>query len=300
MNVTIRQLQVFEAVARHLSFTRAAQELYLTQPGVSMQIKQLEESTGIALFEQIGKKIHLTQAGREMYQYSRSIAAQLLEAQQVLDELKGIEGGRLLVTVASTVNYFAARLLAAFCERYPSVRVNLDVTNRATILRQLENNDTDIVLMGRPPDELDVIAEPFMDNPLVIIARADHPLTRKCKIQLKSLTNETFLMREVGSGTRIAMERFFAEKGFTLTSSFEMTSNEAIKQSVEAGLGLGIVSVHTVQLELEVGRLKILDVRGFPIMRQWYVVHRKGKRLPAVAHEFKQFVLAETARTNAE
>lgn len=293
MNVTLRQLQVFEAVARHLSFTRAAEELYLTQPAVSMQVKQLEGAVGLPLFEQLGKRIHLTEAGRAMQRYSRVVAEQLREAQQVIEELKGIEGGRLQITVASTVNYFATRLLSAFCQRYKGVHVSLDVTNRENLLRQLETNETDIVLMGQPPEELDAVAEPFMDNPLVVIAPPDHPLTHRRKIPLSELRHETFLMRERGSGTRMAMERFFSEKGIKPSSSIEMTSNEAIKQSVEAGLGLGIVSAHTVELELEVERLKILDVESFPIMRRWYVVHRRGKRLSAAATAFKDFVLRE-------
>ncbi|MFQ5759908.1 MAG: LysR family transcriptional regulator [Acidiferrobacterales bacterium] len=291
MNVTLRQLQVFEAVARHLSFTRAAEELHLTQPAVSMQVKQMGEATGLPLFEQLGKKIYLTEAGRAMHHYCRIIAAQLAEAEQVIEELKGVDGGHLQITVATTVNYFATRLLSAFCQRHQGVHVSLDVTNRQAILRQLENNDTDIVLMGKPPDGLEVVAEPFMDNPLVVIAAPNHPLARKRLVRLTQLKGETFLMREQGSGTRIAMERFFSAKGLRPSSSAEMTSNEAIKQSVEAGLGLGVVSAHTVELEREVGRLKILKVESFPIMRRWYVVHHKGKRLSAVARAFKAFVL---------
>lgn len=296
MHVTLRQLKVFEAVARHLSFTHAAEELYLTQPAVSMQVKQMEGSIGLPLFEQLGKKIYLTEAGREMYQCSRAIAAQLEEAEQAMEEIKGIRRGRLLITVASTVNYFTCRLLAAFCQRYDGVRINLDVTNRESLLRKLEVNETDIVLMGYPPDGLDLNAEPFMDNPLVIIAPPSHPLSQVSSIPLEDLRHETFLMRERGSGTRMAVERYLSERGIGLVSSVEMNSNEAIKQSVEAGLGLGFTSIHTVDLELEAGRLTTLDVESFPIMRKWYVVHRAGKRLSLVATAFKDFVLTETQR----
>jgi DNA-binding transcriptional LysR family regulator len=296
MNITLRQIKVFNAVARHQSFTKAAEELYLTQPAVSMQIKQMENIIGLPLFEQLGKQIYLTQAGREMYHYSRAITAQLTEAKQVLEELKGIEQGHLIVTVASTVNYFSARLLAAFCRRYPGVRVSLDVTNRQRLLAQLESNEADIVLMGRPPQTSDLVAEPFMSNPLVIIAPPSHPLTQRHHIPLADLQNETFLMREQGSGTRSAVQRFFSDNGFRISSSMEMSSNEAIKQGVEAGLGLGFVSIHTVELELEAGRLVTLDAESFPIMRYWYVVHRKGKRLPAVARAFKDFVRSEAER----
>lgn len=294
MKITFRQLTVFDAVARHLSFTRASEELYLSQPAVSMQVKQMESAIGLPLFETLGKRIHLTEAGEVMHGYAAKIAEQLAEAQQALDEIKGVEGGRLRVTVATTVNYFASRLLSTFCQRYPRVQVHLDITNRQTLLRRLDANETDIVLMGQPPEEIDVISQPFMDNPLVVIASPQHTFARKKKkITLAELEQETFLLREPGSGTRTAMHRFFAEHDLKPSSSVEMTSNEAIKQSVEAGLGLGIVSRHTVELELEVGRLTLLNVEAFPIMRRWFVVHRKGKRLSAVAETFREFVLSE-------
>jgi len=297
MNVTFRQLRVFEAVARHLSFTRAAEELHLTQPAVSMQVKQMEGAVGLPLFEQMGRRVYLTEAGNVMHHYSRLIAENLVEAEQAMEELKGIEGGRLRITVASTVNYFASRLLSDFCRQHHGVRVVLDVTNREGLLATLEANETDIALMGKPPDSLDVDAEPFMENPLVVIAAPDHPLAGRTRVPLARLREETFLMREPGSGTRMAMERFFREKNTELSSTIEMTSNEAIKQSVQAGLGLGIVSAHTLELELEVGRLVILKVQSFPIKRRWYLVHRKGKRLSAAAAAFKEFVLAYRKRS---
>ncbi len=291
MNVTLRQLRVFAAVARHGSFTRAAEELYLTQPAVSMQVKQLENVIGLPLFEQMGKRIFLTEAGEMMDHYSRVIGESLREAEQAVEELKGVDGGRLHITVATTVNYFATRLLSEFCGSHPGVRVSLDVTNRQSLLRQLEENQTDIVLMGQPPAAMEVVAEPFMDNPLVVIAPTNHALAGARRVSLAKLRDETFLMREQGSGTRIAMERFFAEKNLTPSSSIEMTSNEAIKQSVQAGLGLGVVSAHTVEMEIDTGRLVILNAESFPIMRRWFLVHRKGKRLSATAEAFKHFVL---------
>ena len=292
MNVTLRQLKVFAAVARHLSFTRAAEELYLTQPAVSMQVKQMEGAIGLPLFEQIGKRIHLTEAGEVMHHYSRVVADNLSEAEQAMEELKGVDGGRLQLSVATTVNYFATRLLSGFCAAHPGVRVSLDVINRESLLRQLDENQTDIVLMGKPPEGLGVVAEPFMDNPLVVIASPEHPLCGRAKIPLAQLNEQTFLMREAGSGTRMAIERFFGENDITPSGSIEMTSNEAIKQSVQAGLGLGIVSAHTVEMEIEVGRLVILKIESFPIMRRWYLVHRKEKRLSATAEAFKEFVLS--------
>lgn len=292
MNITFRQLQIFKSVANNLSFTHAAEELFLSQPAVSMQIKQLENSVELPLYEQLGKSIHLTEAGEIMYRFSSEISRQLSETENELDALKGIDGGLLKVSVATTVNYLAARLISKFSQQHSRIRINLDVTNRATLIKNLEANKTDLVLMGSPPKDMNLIVEPFMENPLVIIASPDHPLAGERNIPLSKLKDDTLLMREVGSGTRIAMERYFLEKkNFKLISKIEMNSNEAIKQSVEAGLGLGFVSLHTIELEQEVGRLVVLDVKNFPIMRKWNIVHRKGKRLSVAAESFKEFIL---------
>ena len=295
MHLTLRQLKVFESVARHLNYTRAAQELRLTQPAVSMQVKQLEDSLGVALFEQLGKRIHLTEPGQEVLTYARAITQQLEELEAVLDRLKGIAGGRLRISVATTANYFIPTLLGTFSRRYPDVTVSLDVTNRETLLRQLNENTVDLVIMGQPPVESDVEAKAFMDNPLVVVAPPDHPLAKQKHIPLARLQEETFLVRESGSGTRIAMERFFAERGMRHKTGMEVGSNEAIKQSVQAGLGLGLLSHATIEQELALKRLVVLDVAELPIMRHWYVVHRKGKRLSAPAQAFKDYLLKETA-----
>jgi len=295
MHLTLRQLEVFEAVARHLSFTRAAEELHLSQPAVSMQIRQLEETAGMPLFEKLGKQIHLTEAGREFFHYSQAIGRQLEELAEVVEALKGVQTGHLRISVATTANYFATRLLAAFSRRYPGTAFSLDVTNRKTLLDQLASNETDLVIMGKPPEGLDLDATAFMENPLVIIAPPDHPLAGRKDIPLAELQNEVFVAREEQSGTRIAMERFFQERGVRLKTGMEMTSNSAIKHAVEAGLGLGIVSIHTLELELEAGRLVVLDVQGFPIERHWYLVTVRGKRLPPVARAFFDFLMGEGA-----
>lgn len=195
--------------------------------------------------------------------------------------------------MASTANYFAPQLLATFSKRFPTVTVSLTVTNRQTLLTQLANNEMDVAIMGQPPDGLDLVAESFMENPLVVIAPTNHPLVRQKNIPLSRLAQETFLMREEGSGTRIAMERYFEAHGVKIQAGMEMSSTEAIKQGVQAGLGLGVVSLHTVELELEARRLKVLDVAGLPIRRHWYIVHRSNKRLPAAAQAFKNFLLTE-------
>lgn len=295
MHLTLRQLEVFEAVARHLSFTRAAEELHLSQPAVSMQIRQLEDAAGLPLFEKLGKQIHLTEAGREFYHYSQAIGRQLAELDEVVEALKGVQTGHLRISVATTANYFATRLLAAFSQRYPGTTFSLDVTNRKSLLEQLAHNETDLVIMGKPPEDLELDATAFMENPLVIIAPPKHPLASRREIPLVDLQNEVFVAREQQSGTRIAMERFFQERGVHLKTGMEMTSNSAIKHAVEAGLGLGIVSIHTLELELEARRLVVLDVEGFPIERHWYLVNAKGKRLPPVARAFFDFLMGDDA-----
>lgn len=294
-HVTFRQLTVFSSVARNLSFTRAAEELHLSQPAVSMQVRQLEDHIGLPLFEQLGKKIFLTEAGHEIYHYARNIAEQLLEAEAVIADLKGLKRGKLKIAVASTANYVAPKLLATFSQHYPTITVSLDVTNRQALLAELENNDIELAIMGKPPKELDLVAESFMENPLVIIAPANHRLAKVRNIPLQSLRNKVFLIREPGSGTRIAMERFFAEHALHIVNGMEMNSSEAIKQAVQAGLGLGVVSLHTVELELEAGRLVVLDVEHMPIQRHWYIVHRREKRLSGTAMAFKRFLLEDSA-----
>jgi len=296
MHVTLRQLEVFAAVARNESFTKAAEVLHLSQPGVSMQIKQLESSIGLPLFEHIGKKIFLTDAGREMFNYSQSISQLLDEAESVLEELKGVQSGKLSISVATTASHFTTRLLAAFSQRYEGVTISLDITNRASLRDQLDVNEPDLVIMGQPPDGVDVESVAFMENPLVMIAPSNHPLAKERDIPLMRFEDEHFVVRESGSGTRSAIQRFFEVHGVTFHTGIEMSSNEAIKQAVEAGLGLGIVSIHTLELELETGRLVMLDVEDFPIIRHWHIVQRSGKRLSPVAQTFKQFVLEEAEK----
>ena len=292
LHLTLRQLQVFAAVARNISYTHAAEELHLTQPAVSMQVKQLESATGLALIEQVGKRVQVTEAGREIQRCAMAVAECIEESAARIEALKGGRGGHLRVSVATTVNYFAPRLLAAFCREYPEVRVTLDVTNRETLLQQLAENAADVVLMGSPPQDAKVDAQPFLENPLVLIAPPGHRLAGSDPVPLSALEHEIILTREPGSGTRRAFEGFCREHGLRYSARIEMRSNEAIKQSVEAGLGLGVVSAHTIELELQAGRLITLDVAHFPMRRKWYVMHRHGKRLPPVAEAFERFVIA--------
>lgn len=293
MHVTIRQLKVFDSVARHLSYTKAADDLHLTQPAVSMQIKQLEKAVELPLFEVLGKKVYLTQAGETFHSHAQQILAQLKQAAEEMDALKGIDRGRVRVAIAATVNYFAARLIARFCQLHQNVTINLEVTNRETLLQRLEANEPDMVLMGQPPEEMELDATPFMSNPLIAISAPDHALLKSGRISLGDLAGQPLIMREPGSGTRNAIEKVFRDEGIEPISRIEMSSNEAIKQVVEAGLGIAIVSAHTVELELSVGRLVQVPVESFPILRKWYIVQRTNKRLSPAARAFRDFVLAE-------
>ena len=293
LHLTLRQLQVFESAANKLNFSQAAKQLYLSQPAVSMQIKQLEESIGLPLFEQMGKKIFLTEAGRELFQYSRNITQQLADMEAVFDEMKGLGKGKLTLSVVNTANYFTPQLLARFCQRYPGINVNLQVANRDAVLKQLADNSTDLAILGQPPDGLDINAESFLDNPLVVISAPDHPLAKLKRVKFARLAEETFLSREQGSGTRSAMERVFAQHKIQPHISMEMETNEAINQAVQAGMGLGILSQHSIELELETGRLAMLNVEHFPLLRHWFVAHRSNKRLSGAALAFKDFLLVE-------
>src|SRR5512143_2196412 len=293
--LTLRQFRVFEAVARNLSFSRAAEELHLSQPAVSMQVRGIEVILGMPLTEQLGKKIYLTDAGREVLYASQAITARLDDLQHNLAQLRGLDSGNLRLAVTSTVNAVATSILARFRGSHPGVAVHLDVSNRAEVLDLLASNRIDLAIMGQVPDGLELAATRFMDNPLVVIAPPDHPLARKRRVTLEQVAAEPFLVREAGSGTRGAMERFFAAHELEIVSSMEMSSNEAIRQAVQAGLGLGVLSLQTLELELALQRLAVLNVEGFPIMRDWYVVHRADKRLSPAAQAFKQFVLAEAS-----
>ncbi len=293
LRLTLRQLDILEAVARCGSFSRASAELHLTQPAVSMQIKQLEESLGMPLFEHVGKRIHLTEAGQETLEASRAIRRELVNLENSLADFQGLHGGSLTVSVASSASYLAARLIAAFRQAHPEVRVSFNAVNRETLLQHLAENSVDLVLMGQPPEGRDLEARPFLDNQLVVIAAPTHPLAKVRHIPLQRLAEEPFVGREPGSGTRIAVEKFFESNGLTLQVAMEMNKNEAIKQAVEAGLGVGVVSLHG---ELAKRELRILDVQGFPLLRKWYLVQRQGKRLSPAAQAFAQFVLSEAAR----
>jgi DNA-binding transcriptional LysR family regulator len=294
-NATFRQIKVFEAVARHLNYSHAAKELRLSQPAVSIHVRQLEEHAGLPLFEQRGKRIYLTPAGHHMLHYGRAIIQQFKEVDEALAALKGIRGGLLNIAVISAGDYFFPGLVAEFCRRHEDVTVRLSVNNREEIVRQLVENTTDLSVLLRPPEDPDMIAEAFAPQPHVIVAAPEHGLARSKNIPLQALTKEAFIVRERGSDTRLAMEELLAESRVKFNITMEIKSTETIKQAVIAGMGISFLSAHTIGRDLEAGRLSVLDVEGFPLMRKWHIVHHKNKRLPAVAVAFKQFLLQEGA-----
>jgi DNA-binding transcriptional LysR family regulator len=294
-HATLRQLKVFETVARLLSYSRAAEELHLTQPAVSTQIRTLEGHVGLPLFEQFGKKVYLTPGGAELLYFSRAIISQFRDAEEALAQFKGIEGGRLNVAVISAGDYFFPRLLVEFARRHPGVKLNLTVHNRAELLELMVSNQADLAIMVRPPRELETVNASFAPHPYVIVAAPDHPLAGRRAIAMDVLMREPFVVREKGSDTWNSMEDGFGAHLQRLNVALEIKSTETIKQAVIAGMGVGFLSAHTIGLELQAGSLVVLDVVGFPVMLDWYVVHRQHKRLPPVALAFKAFLLDEGA-----
>jgi len=295
-NATLRQLKVFETAARHLSFSRAAEELHLTQPAVSTQIKLLQQHAGLKLFEQLGKKVYLTPAGAEMLRYSRAIIELFRQAGEAMATRQGVSGGTLNVAVISAGDYFFPQLLAEFARSAPGVKLNLGVFNRQQLLQQLGDNLTDLAVMVRPPRELDTVNEPFAPHPYVIVARPDHPLARRRRIAIGTLLAEPFITRERGSDTWNSMEDGFGAQLAKLNIAMEIRSTETIKQAVIAGLGISFLSAHTIGHELQRRQLAVLDVVGFPLQMQWYVVHLRQKVLAPVAMAFKVFLLERGAQ----
>jgi DNA-binding transcriptional LysR family regulator len=294
-NATLRQLKVFETVARLLSFSRAAEELHLTQPAVSTQVKKLEEHAGVPLFEQLGKKIFLTPAGAELLQISRTIIQQFELAESAMTQFSGVAGGKLNVAVISAGDYFFPRLLVEFASRYQGVTLNLSVHNREGLLTQLTDNLTDLAVMVRPPHDLDTVNEPFAPHPYVIVSAPGHRLASQRRIPIEELVREPFVVREKGSDTWNSMEDGFGAHLTNLNIAMEIRSTETIKQAVIAGMGISFMSAHTISKEVQSGSLAVLDVQAFPLMLNWYVVHRRNKRLPPVAQAFKNFLLNDGA-----
>ncbi len=300
LHVSIRQLQIFATVARHLSFARAAEELHLSPPAVSMQVSDLEATVEVPLFERAGRRISLTTAGEYFLVHARRLLANLKDAEDTIARLKGVQTGRLAIGVQSTAKYFMPRLLAGFMREHPGVDMKLEVGNRQALSELLARNDVDIAVMGTPPRELDFRIEPFAAHPLGVIAAPEHPLAALPHVPPALLEREPFIVREPGSGTRAAMERYFAEMRIKPPSIMTMASNETIKQAVIANMGLSFLSLHTTGLEVQTGVLKVLDVDGLPLVRRWQVVHVRSKLLSPAAEALRYYVLEHGERLLAQ
>lgn len=292
--VTIRQLEVFVQAARELNFARVGETMHLTQPAVSMQIRQLEQAVGIALFDKVGKRKTLTEAGAILLQHASRVLGELQDAEQSLQALQGLAGGSITVGLVSTAKYFAPKLLAMFSQHHPGVEVRFVVGNRETLVQLLRENQTDLALMGRPPRELDTISEPLAENPNVMVAPVNHRLAKAGRFDIQELRQDTFLLREAGSGTRLMMEEFLRGHLFTPAKVTTMGSNETIKQAVMAGLGISLLSLHTLSLELRSGEIALLDIDGLPVQRIWNVVHARKRQLSPAAVAFRRFLIEET------
>ena len=296
-HVTLRQIQIFESLARYLSFTKTAEVLYLTQPTVSAQVKSFCEAVGLPLYEQIGRNIYLTEVGEAVALSCREIIDALANLEMKVDDFKGMKKGRLRVAVVTTAKYFAPLAMGEFCKKFPDIDLSLKVCNRETIMQRIEDNLDDIYIMGQtPPSSLELNVIPFAPNPLVFIAPRGHALVGKKNISLKRVAKEPILMREAGSGIRMAVEERFAEQGLPINERMTLESNEAIKHAVVGDLGISVVSQHALFLESEGGPLAVLDVEGFPLQKEWNIVYPKTKSLSIVAQAFLNFLQDKGAR----
>ena len=290
-NVTFQQLRTFIAVAKHLSFGKAADELCVTQPAVSMQIRELEQAINMPLFVRTGRKVNITMPGEYFLIYARRIMNNLRDAEAAIERMRNIQHGRMTVGLVSNCNYFIPRLLSSFRVEYPGTELQLIIGNRKMIIDAIERNEVDIAIMGKPPQDLAAKAEPFAPHPVALIASPTHPLVELGNILPGSLQNERFIIREEGSGTRSLMEKFFFENNLRPNNLIEIGNSDAIKQAVAANMGISLLSIHTLKLELQAGMLRILNVKGFPIIRLWHVVYPTNKQLSPTVEALRFYLL---------
>lgn len=292
-DASLRQLHIFATVVRLRSFSRAAETLHVTQPTVSMQVKKLAEAVGHPLVEHVGKRFDLTPAGRVVHACCEAVFSSMSDMHMTLADMAGLKQGRLCLSVVSTAEYFAPRVLGDFSRRYPGIEVELLVVNRGQIMDRFARNLDDLYIIGTPPEGMQAVATSFLDNPHVPVAARDHPLAKERHIPLARFAEEPFIMREAGSGTRKAVEQMFASAGLTPRVRMEFGGNEAIKQAVAGGLGVSVLSRHTLAMSGETSLVAVLDVEGFPMERRWYLVYPVGKILSPVAQAFRQYLLKE-------
>ncbi|HQR11104.1 MAG TPA: LysR family transcriptional regulator [Casimicrobiaceae bacterium] len=293
MHTTLRQLRLFAALAEHGSITAAAKACHVTQPTVSMQLKDLTEAVGLPLYERVDNRIHLTHAGEDLLRTARAMSDEWTAFVQRIDAMKGLTRGRLRVALVSTAKYFVPRILGRFCARHRDIDITLEVLNRDGVITRLRENRDDLYIMSIPPSDIALERQPFLPNPLVIIAAASHPLSRMKRLPLARLARERFILREPGSGTRLACDAHFERTGFVPDVRLEIGSNEAIKEAVAAGMGIAIVSRHALGVKSAGPGLAILDVAGFPLHSNWWVLYPRGKSLSPIATKF----LDELARS---
>ena len=293
MNVTFRQLRLFLALADTGSVSAAARATHVTQPTASMQLREVADAVGLPLYEVVAKRVHLTDAGRELARTARAMVGEWETFAQRVDATKGLERGRLRVAVVSTAEYFVPRLLGTFCDRHPSIEISLEVQNRDGVVGRLRDNLDDLYVMSMPPSDVAIEDRVLMPNPLVVIAPASHPLASRASVGLRDLRDTRFILREPGSGTRMATDAHFRVAGFSPNLRLELGSNEAIKEAVAGNLGVAVVSVHALQARMPARGVTVLRVRGFPIRSQWHVVHPKGKRLSPIAEVFREHLSAQ-------
>jgi len=296
MNVTFRQLRLFLALAETGSVSRAARSLHVTQPTASMQLREITESVGVPLYEVISRRVYLTDAGQDLARTARAIADEWSAFEQRIDATRGLARGRLRVAVVSTAQYFVPRLLGSFCTRFPEIEIALEVLNRDGVVQRLRENLDDLYIMSMPPTDIDLDDAVFMPNPLVVIAAQSHPLAARRRIPLAALAGLRFILRERGSGTRMAVDGHFSRLKFRPDLRLELGSNEAIKEAVAGGMGISIVSSHSLHGQQAEHGVSVLDVVGFPIESRWHVVRRKGKQPSPIATVFQAHLMAESAR----
>ncbi len=300
MNVTFRQLRLFLALAETGSVSGAARAMHVTQPTASMQLREVTQSVGLPLYEVISRRVHLTEAGRELARTARAVAGEWDAFEQRVAALQGLTRGRLRLAVVSTAKYFVPRLLGSFCALHPEIDISLEVLNRDGVVARLRENLDDLYVMSQPPADLDLHDQVFMPNPLVVIAPRRHRLARSAGLSLRDLAQERFILRERGSGTRMAADAHFRAVGFRPQLRLELGSNEAIKEAVAGGLGLSVLSAHTLHGRAREHGVQVLPVAGFPLPGQWHVVHRQGRALSPAARVFREHLLSQAARVAAE
>ena len=300
MNVSFRQLRLFLALVETGSITAAAKATHITQPTASMRLKELSDSIGLPLFEVVSKKVHLTDAGHDLARTARDIQNTWEIYEQQLNALKGLTRGKLRIAVVSTAKYFIPRLLGTFCTKYPDIEVSLEIQNRNGVLTRMRENLDDLYIMSMPPTDLDIEDHVFMDNPLVVIASAEHALTKKIHLELSDLASQKFILRERGSGTRMAVDNFLKNKQFKPDLRMELGSNEAIREAVAGDLGIGVISKHALTESMKTKDIKILAIKNFPIQSAWHIVSRKGKHLPPIAAYFKEHLIQSVAASAEE